>query len=226
MRVLVVVGMCDEVGENQYRANEVTEIVNGPGGSGGERHQYVGPHCAVASGRRLTLIPLSSFDLLFPVGARLVEDIRQSALDRFPMMPGQISMFQYTHGMPTWEWYKRHPVDGQAFNKYMTWRRQGMLAHWHDIFPAASRLREGLRSDPDAVLLVDVGGGHGHDLESFQKRHSDMFGRLVLEDLPAVVDTIDRPLPGIERISYDFFNPQPIHGEMLLARPCNWGRRR
>ena len=41
MRLVTYAGYCDEVGESEYAANEVTYIVNTPAMTGAERHQFV-----------------------------------------------------------------------------------------------------------------------------------------------------------------------------------------
>lgn len=41
MRLVTSVGVADEVGENAYTANDMTQLINQPGLSGGEKHQYV-----------------------------------------------------------------------------------------------------------------------------------------------------------------------------------------
>lgn len=41
MRLVTYVGVCDEVGESEYGANETTHLINTPALSGGERHQFV-----------------------------------------------------------------------------------------------------------------------------------------------------------------------------------------
>jgi hypothetical protein len=91
------------------------------------------------------------------------------------------------------------------------------------------------------VLLVDIGGNQGHDLKLFQDQEPGLPGRLVLMDLPEVVNKITTPLNGIEVIPYDFFTPQPITGFVtprlssncgltgnarcsLLLLPCNLSR--
>lgn len=44
MRLVTFVGVCDEVSENEYAANDATYLINTPGLSGGEKHQYVGQY--------------------------------------------------------------------------------------------------------------------------------------------------------------------------------------
>ena len=41
MRLVTSVGYCNEVGESEYAANEVTYLSNKPGMVGAERHQFV-----------------------------------------------------------------------------------------------------------------------------------------------------------------------------------------
>ncbi|KAI9751042.1 MAG: hypothetical protein M1815_001445 [Lichina confinis] len=155
---------------------------------------------------------MERYDLFIPIGANLVDMIRKSAFHQTAEKPGENIPFNYTFGVPIWKYYELHPSVREDFDNYMVARREGMLAQWHEIYPAASRLGSDLRQDPEAVLLVDVGGGRGHDLQSFQHRHPDLPGRLIVQDLPAVLDQLDGPLEGIEVMRYDVFTPQPIRG--------------
>lgn len=62
------------------------------------------------------------------------------------------------------------------------------------------------------MLLVDVGGGRGHDLESFAARHASHPGKLVLQDREPVIASlvISKDTP-FEAEAHDFFTPQPVH---------------
>lgn len=92
----------------------------------------------------------------------------------------------------------------------MAQQRMGHREEWFDFYPVAERL---LVQEQDKVLLVDVGGGKGHDLVKFHEKHSELPGKLIVQDLPAVIDDISEPLPTrIEAQKYDFFTPQPIRG--------------
>lgn len=84
-----------------------------------------------------------------------------------------------------------------------------------DFFPVRERLIKGARADPDAVLMVDVGGNIGHDLAEFQTKHPNSPGRLVLQDLPVVIGQIKTLDAGIERMEHDFLTEQPVKGERL-----------
>ena len=86
---------------------------------------------------------------------------------------------------------------------------------WLDFFPAEDQLAKGLREDDDAVLLVDVGGGMGQDLEEFRRRLPNVKGELVLQDQEEPVERAKAGLAekGIKAMAHDFFTPQPIKGD-------------
>jgi O-methyltransferase domain len=102
------------------------------------------------------------------------------------------------------------PRLGNAFNNFM-----GMYGavrpRWTDYYPVLERLSPPTSSNSDSVLLVDVGGGLGHDLLEFGQKFPDMPGKLILQDQPAVLSTISSPLPPrITATAHDFFTPQPV----------------
>lgn len=118
--------------------------------------------------------------------------------------------FFETFGSVQWQYFKDHPERGQSFNSFMQGQQQGRTC-WLDIYPAEERLIAEITKEDDAVLLVDVGGGRGHDLLELAKRKGTEHGRLILQDLPEVV--ADAPeLNAVESMGYDFFTPQPVKG--------------
>ncbi|OJJ51632.1 hypothetical protein ASPZODRAFT_12446 [Penicilliopsis zonata CBS 506.65] len=107
------------------------------------------------------------------------------------------------------EWLAKNPADQKAFNSTMTLGRRVRGKEWFEVFPVGEKLQ----ASSDRALLVDIGGGIGHDLIEFKQQFPELPGRLVLQDLPQVIDDISQPLPdGIEAIKYDMFTPQPIRG--------------
>ncbi len=143
--------------------------------------------------------------------------MNQTGVHQFPTQPEQKSPFEYTFKMSFWEFFERNPDHRKYFDDYMEGRRKG-LVKWHETFPMATALGPNAKDDPEAVLLVDVGGNKGHELESFQKTHPDVPGRLILQDLPTMIETVKRtgPPKQVELMIYDFFTPQPVKGKMLL----------
>lgn len=62
-------------------------------------------------------------------------------------------------------------------------------------------------------MLVDIGGGYGHDLEAFRNAFPESSGRLILEDIPQAIDELPARRKWLmEAINYDFCTPQPIIG--------------
>ena len=68
-----------------------------------------------------------------------------------------------------------------------------------------------VKSDSEP-LLIDIGGGLGHDLIAFRKRFPELSGKLIVQDIPVVVDSIKDLPTGINAMTHDFFKPQPVKG--------------
>ncbi|KAJ5387069.1 hypothetical protein N7509_009610 [Penicillium cosmopolitanum] len=108
-----------------------------------------------------------------------------------------------------WEWLAKNPEALRRFNTFMEGSRDD-TSHWADWFPVQEQLLNG--ASADHPLLVDVGGGRGHDIAGFKQKFPCGAGRLVLEDLPSVIEDIKILDSDIQRIKHSFFEPQPIKG--------------
>ncbi|KAJ5597707.1 hypothetical protein N7537_007791 [Penicillium hordei] len=100
------------------------------------------------------------------------------------------------------------PYYQDAFDTVMASPYRRDEKSWLDFFPVEEKLQV---QSPSEVLLVDVGGGRGKDLQTFRERFPDLPGRLVLQDLAHVCGTSDIP-GGIETQIHNFFDEQPIKG--------------
>ena len=109
------------------------------------------------------------------------------------------------------EWLKENPQQRKFFDSFMGFRRIEILP-WYHIFPINDELSTSLRSDPDAVLIVDVGGSHGHDILKFKERYPALPGKFILQDLPETIDSLIGESSGIEPMAYNFYHPQPVKG--------------
>ena len=56
---------------------------------------------------------------------------------------------------------------------------------WIDVFAPSNLLKEARAID--APVLVDIGGGTGTDVTEFRRRYPDVPGRVILQELPAVI---------------------------------------
>jgi hypothetical protein len=126
------------------------------------------------------------------------------------MAPGQ-----YAFGKTFWQRVKDDPEMKADFDAFMKAPRRGAQTQlWHERYPLAPKLgNEKLRTDEDAVLMVDVGGGVGGQVAAFRKAYADLPGRCILQDLPDTMKGIKAPLEGVEVMPYNFFEAQPVKGE-------------
>jgi demethylsterigmatocystin 6-O-methyltransferase len=110
-----------------------------------------------------------------------------------------------------------------AFNAYMSTFNEGH-ADWLDLYPVKERLA-GAKTEEDAVMFVDVGGGLGHQASAFKKRFPDLPGRYIVQDLAHALPST-RP-EGIEYMEHDFTTEQPIKGARfyyLRYVPHDWSQ--
>ncbi|KAK0627398.1 S-adenosyl-L-methionine-dependent methyltransferase, partial [Immersiella caudata] len=123
---------------------------------------------------------------------------------------------QYAHetGMDMFEWLHANPPAGEQFNRHMGGYANGRPAWYEEgFYPVEGRLLRGL--EEGGAVLVDVGGGLGHDVRGFEKRWGQKIGagRLVLQDLERVIEQIPGTEGGrVERMVYDFYTEQPVKG--------------
>lgn len=200
MRVLSAVGLVSEEGEESYAANGVTRHAVTPGAIGALKHH---------------------FDLDMSMGGQLVDYMRRSpdnTIYQFAGEPeGNQTLFNFAHGHHTIFGLLSSDTDKgreqkKSFDDYMAGKRMtGSMQQWFDIYPTSARL-SGARTGSDNVLIVDVGGGPGQEIIGLKKRHPELPGRYVLQDLPITLDRIGRVPEGVEKMPYDFFTPQPVAG--------------
>ncbi len=87
------------------------------------------------------------------------------------------------------------------------------------MFPFNEHLvaKDGEAVSAERAGIVDVGGGRGQALLQIQgDAEGALNGRLVLQDLPIVINTLNpSDIPGIEPMAYDIFTPQPVRGKLF-----------
>ena len=101
------------------------------------------------------------------------------------------------------------------FNTLMK-RMRSTRKHFIEWFPLELALMTDFSSGEDDVLIVDVGGGRGHDLERILSDIPSSKGHLVLQDLPGTISDIKELSEGIKPMAHDFFTPQPIKGRSTI----------
>lgn len=124
--------------------------------------------------------------------------------------------FQAAHksDLAFFDWLDATPPHLAEFDAFMSAYRAGK-PNWYDpgFYPVAERLIEGFDSGKNEVLLVDVGGGRGHDISMFAAQHPRHPEKLVLQDREQVIASIaeKKQLP-FECHVHDFYTPEPIKG--------------
>lgn len=190
MRLASALYFCEEVDEQTYKANHITLCLVQPGWKGA----------------------LHWMDLIYPV----VADTRRFlASTQFGRANGEDepTAFEAVHGKSMWKVLESDPEQRRNFDLWMAERKRHEETLWHKRFPPSASLDQAiLKSDPGAVLMVDVGGANGSQLINFKKQFPHLPGRFVLQDLPESVGNIKVP-EGIEVMPYNFFTPQPIKGK-------------
>ena len=124
-------------------------------------------------------------------------------------MSGSPGPFQDTHKTDSgmFGWLQSDPAMIINFNNFMSGQRMNRK-DWYDFFPLDEVLfQDTTTTDPDAVFLVDIGGGEGHDAQAFHQRFPGHHGKVVLQDLPPVIDNISELDAATMRMKHDFFTP-------------------
>jgi demethylsterigmatocystin 6-O-methyltransferase len=105
------------------------------------------------------------------------------------------------------DWMRQHPEQMKSLGHAMAMQRE---EHWIEHYDVLSSIGSFTPAE-DSALLVDVGGGFGHQAAAFVKKFGDVQGRVVVQDIP---ETLSRApaVDGIEFQVQDFFSPQSIKG--------------
>lgn len=126
--------------------------------------------------------------------------------------------FQYAHKtqLPFFAWLGQNPTYAACFNNYMAAYRAGKPS-WEDpgFYSVNQRLINGFDPSICDVMIVDVGGGLGHDLKNLKAKYPNLPGKMILQDQADVISSIsegDGLSKSFEANVHDFFTPQPVHG--------------
>ncbi|KAH8881754.1 O-methyltransferase [Thozetella sp. PMI_491] len=180
----------DEVGPDTYTPNEMTRTLARADAQGAFTN---------------------CFDGLAPINAKAVEYFRQPSGFMNPIDKDKsLFKFAFNTDMHYFDWVYQpgNEEQAQAFQQHM--RMKTMGPKWFQTVPVEDILGP---AKADEVLLVDVGGAAGHDLQAFHKAFPDLPGRLILQDRPESIPSLDASaLAPIEPMGHNFFTPQPLKG--------------
>lgn len=119
-------------------------------------------------------------------------------------------------------WLKNHPVQQTAFNGLMQSTVQNSPSRWFELFPVADRFqrfRGAAGGNHEALKLVDIAGGIGHDILGLSKQLPDLHANFILQETPQVLEnmlpelqTLPPSTQSTQPMPHDFFGSQPVVG--------------
>jgi O-methyltransferase domain len=124
--------------------------------------------------------------------------------------------FTFSHGVKDADFFQileTMPDRMAIFNTAMTITAVG-LKEVGSLYPFNE-----LQQNAEGVALVDVGGGKGHVTKDILASHSQMQGKVVLQDLKSVLDggTVVAEHENVVLQPYDFLKEiQPVKGECII----------
>jgi hypothetical protein len=197
MRLVTHNGVCDEVEHGTYASNDRTRFLTLPAIAGGFNHLY---HFG------------------FKTTQMIPELIQEGKLVQFPQNADERSPIQHAFGDTMFGVLSKDARRKKVFDDYMEARRYSKEPKWFEIFPAGEKFRGELKAGSDEPLLVDVGGGKGHDLAAFRRLFTDVEGRLICQDLPTTFSGLVEKPKCVELMEHNFFEPQPVKGKSKCSR--------
>ncbi|KAI9714607.1 MAG: hypothetical protein M1828_001144 [Chrysothrix sp. TS-e1954] len=198
-RPLVAAGIIKQDEDGRYEASSVSNVFCLPSLADGLKH---------------------CFDLIYAPCAHLPSQLRDTDFKN-PNDPHKTS---YQLALNTDKHFFNSLADAEPeparlsnqFNNFMTAFRSAKPP-WTTLFPIEDVVYKDAKED--TAMLVDVGGGSGHDLVLFKQAIPEARGVLYLQDLAGVIGSTsdatiaeNREEAGYEIMEHDFFAPQPVKG--------------
>ncbi|KAL9052158.1 MAG: hypothetical protein Q9162_005553 [Coniocarpon cinnabarinum] len=117
--------------------------------------------------------------------------------------------WQYMQGSDesVFQFMAQNPETQKTFADFMS-GYNSQRNSWVDLLPESAIFDN---ADEEGPLIVDIGGGIGHDLTKFLRKYPQSAGRLVVQDLPETFRDA-HVATGIEAQAHSFFDPQPVIG--------------
>jgi hypothetical protein len=158
--------------------------------------------------------------MLFPLASKM----RQYLQEKKPCNMSQtLPAYDYAMGETVWETLKKNTTWKKGFDDSMNYRNKVVSVPWHLKYPFEQRVGSLLQArTSDKLVIVDIGGNQGLDLDRFAKGFPHLECDLVLQDLPETLLQLKENRaqldPRIKVMEYDFFTAQPVHGSSMQTK--------
>jgi hypothetical protein len=189
LRALAGAGLVGDVGERTWLATPVTHAM---------------AHEGVSAGFRMIE------DMVMGAAIKAGKYLKEAGY-KCPTNPNDGFMqYAFQTKLSSFELFHSIPQVAKDFDAFMG-NSMGARQTWVNWYPFQEHLLEGASTAEDATLLVDIGGGRGHDVIALHNKLSAP-GKIILQDLPSVLENKYELPKGVEAMPYDFFTEQPIKG--------------
>ncbi|PHH65577.1 hypothetical protein CDD81_2012 [Ophiocordyceps australis] len=186
LRFLASVGQLSETAPDTFAANAETRTLASPAFRGLTYHTF---H---------TIIPLLQGLPSF-LASRKYRDITS--------ITDTAAQHVFDMSLPAFSWLPTQPKRFEYLQQFMPAQPHG--ATWFSVYSLRPHL-----GDNDDVVLVDVGGGFGHQCAQLMEAYPELKGKLVLQDMQQALEQAP-PLEGVKTMAHDFFTKQPVKGARL-----------
>ncbi|KAL8651729.1 MAG: hypothetical protein Q9226_004580 [Calogaya cf. arnoldii] len=195
LRTLAAIGLLRQLDEHHWAATDLTHVCT---------------NSTIESGMRFM------FDFIGPVFQQLPSSLAKRNY-RCPTATQGPLQDAYDTKLAGWEYILDPQVSDSLkdCNAFMKGRRAGSVS-WLDFYPFAENILAGAAENPEAVLVVDVGGGLGHGLVEINEKFPQPKGRLILQDHPKTIEQAGLGAGVFEPMAHDFFTSQPVQGPKIF----------
>lgn len=203
LRCLASYDMLCEQTDGTFSATNITFNLVCPGTDAGIKHYWK------TTTKAVNAIPVC-----------LANDEYQNRLHKTPF---QIA---YETDLHPFEWRKHNPEHAKAAQAWMAARMTNTDSVFDGRVPLDDFKLSPTELGDGQVLLVDVGGGSGHQCVDFRRKTGSQ-GHIVTQDLPLVrqmqTNLSELEALDIEPMVYDFMQPQPVkNAKIYVSRDCTF----
>lgn len=189
LRYLASRGMIHETGPDAFTASKITLTLAQPGYRGGVYHLF--DNCGPVFQAFPSFLAETKY-----------QDVTDAAHTAFQKA--------FPTDLPAFMWLPTQPERFGPLQQAMTVQGASEVP-WFTVFPFEREVGD----FEGGHVLVDVGGGFGHQSAALLGAFPHLSGKIVLQDLPQTLDHLPPGVvvpEGIEKLPHDFFTEQPIKG--------------